>query len=234
MAETFRLGLPFLESGQAQKHVTVNEGLERIDALAGGTVESLGADTPPGSPGDGSAHVVGTAPGGDWSGQAGAIAIYSNGAWMFVTPWAGLSLADAATGERAAFDGTAWVRGWVAGSASGAATVMRVLETELTLSGAATETGTLIRANDVVLGATGRVLDAISGATAWRLGVASADNRYGEGLGIAAGSFALGVSGAPTAYYADTALRVSAEGGSFTAGRVRLAVHVMTVQPPAA
>ncbi|MEO1316502.1 MAG: DUF2793 domain-containing protein [Pseudomonadota bacterium] len=234
MAESFRLGLPFLESGQAQKHVTVNEGLERIDALAGGTVESLGADTAPASPADGSAHVVGAAPTGDWAGRADAVAIRSNGAWVFVTPWAGLSLADAATGERAVFDGNAWVSGRVAGSASGAATVMRVLETELTLSGASTDTAPLIRANDVVLGATARVLDAVSGATAWRLGVAGAEDRYGSGLGIAAGSYALGVSGTPTAYYADTVLRVSAEGGSFSAGRIRLAVHIMTVLPPVA
>ncbi|MEM7500009.1 MAG: DUF2793 domain-containing protein [Pseudomonadota bacterium] len=232
MAETFRLSLPYLESGQAQKHVTVNEGLERIDALAGGAVETMGGNTPPASPADGSAHVVGTAPTGDWAGQGDAVAIRSNGGWIFVAPWAGLSLHDAATGERAAYDGSAWVRGWAAGSAAGASTALRVHETEMTLSGAATDTAMLIRANDVVIGATGLVLDAISGAATWRLGVAGADDRYGAGLGIGAGSYALGVTGSPTAYYADTALRVTAEGGSFTAGRVRLAVHVLTLAPP--
>ncbi|MEM6943549.1 MAG: DUF2793 domain-containing protein [Pseudomonadota bacterium] len=232
MAETFRMGLPLVAAAQAQKHVTVNEGLVRLDALAGGTVESVGADTPPASPSEGAAYVLGTAPVGDWAGQADAVAIRSNGGWVFVSPWAGLALHDAETGERAVYDGASWATGVVAAGAAGAATVMRVLETELTLSGASTDTGALIRANDVVIGATGRVLDAITGAATWRLGVAGADDRYGSGLGSAAGSYALGVSGQPQAYYADTPLRVTAESGSFTGGRVRLAVHVIALRPP--
>jgi hypothetical protein len=33
MSSTTNLSLPYLASGQAQKHVTVNESLQRLDAL---------------------------------------------------------------------------------------------------------------------------------------------------------------------------------------------------------
>ena len=50
MSETSRLGLPLVQAAQAQKHVTVNEALLRIDALA--QIELLGVDAtaPPGTP----------------------------------------------------------------------------------------------------------------------------------------------------------------------------------------
>ncbi|MEM6676983.1 MAG: DUF2793 domain-containing protein [Pseudomonadota bacterium] len=234
MAETFRIGLPLLEAAQAQKHVTVNDGLVRLDAIAGGAVTSLGANTPPGSPTDGEAHIVGTAPTGDWASQSNAVAIRSNGGWIFLAPWIGLTLTDAANGARVVYDGASWITGHVAGSAARAATQMRVVETELTIgSGATADTAPIIAANDVVIGVTARVLDPITGPTTWRLGVAGADDRYGSGLGIAAGSYALGVSSSPQAYYTDTPLRLTGEGGAFTGGRVMLAVHLMALVPPA-
>ena len=48
-----RLGLPFLMPAQAQKHVTHNEALERLDLLVQLTVEAFEANTPPTMPLDG-------------------------------------------------------------------------------------------------------------------------------------------------------------------------------------
>ena len=47
MFDSPHLNLPFLDGAQAQKHVTVNEALARLDAFATGRVESLGQTTPP-------------------------------------------------------------------------------------------------------------------------------------------------------------------------------------------
>jgi hypothetical protein len=85
-----------------------------------------------------------------------------------------------------------------------------------------------------VLGVTGRVLTELTGATGWSLGVTGSPDRYGTGYGTGAGSFAHGVTGQPQAYYGQTELAVTAEGGAFTGGTVRLAVHLLDLQPPAA
>ena len=42
-----RLGLPYLMPAQAQKHVTHNEALERLDLLAQCVLAGLGSVTPP-------------------------------------------------------------------------------------------------------------------------------------------------------------------------------------------
>ena len=91
-------------------------------------------------------------------------------------------------------------------------------------------------ANTLVYGVTGRVISGISGSlSAWRLGIAGVSpNRYGSGLGLGQGSFARGLTSSPLAYYTDTPLALTAEGGDFSGGSVRLAVHVGELTPPRA
>lgn len=102
-----RLGLPFLLPAQAQKHVTHNEALERLDLLVQLTVESFDANTPPTLPLDGQVWALGLAPSGAWAGQGGRLAAWVNGAWVFVTPRAGWR---AAMGDALRlWDGDAWV-----------------------------------------------------------------------------------------------------------------------------
>jgi hypothetical protein len=50
MTATPRLSLPLLAAGQAQKHVTHNDALTRLDGLIHLAVASRSETTPPGSP----------------------------------------------------------------------------------------------------------------------------------------------------------------------------------------
>ena len=50
---TPRLSLPYVAAGQAQKHITVNEGLSRLDGLVQLTVESRQIAAQPTTPDDG-------------------------------------------------------------------------------------------------------------------------------------------------------------------------------------
>jgi hypothetical protein len=235
MSDTPRFIMPLLDAAQAQKHVTVNEALSRADALAAGRVERRDLAAPPASAADGETFIVGQGATGEWAGQDGALALYLNGGWEFVAPWEGAAFWVAAERLRVTRDGGAWVEGHAAGSWGGAATLGRVIEFDQALSGGSVTTADVIPDKAVVLGVTGRVIEAVEGASAWSLGVASSTGRYGTGYGIAVGSFAHGVSGQPQAYYGGTALVVTAEGGgSFTAGRVRLAVHCIEIVPPEA
>lgn len=83
--ETVNLKLPLLEAGQAQKHVTINEALARIDAAVQARVLDRDLAAPPGAPDEGDAYLVAAAATGAWSGHEGKIAFMSNGVWDFMT-----------------------------------------------------------------------------------------------------------------------------------------------------
>ncbi|MBL4874472.1 MAG: DUF2793 domain-containing protein, partial [Rhodobacteraceae bacterium] len=72
-----------------------------------------------------------------------------------------------------------------------------------------------------------------TGVSSWSLGVTGAVDRYGNGLGLGLNSYAKGAAG-PVTYWADTALEITADAGSFDGGVVRLAVHFMELQVPRA
>ena len=71
MSETTRLNLPYLAEAQAQKHVTINEGLRRLDALVHLGVKSATTDDEPSTAPDGDAYILtAAATGPTWTGQA--------------------------------------------------------------------------------------------------------------------------------------------------------------------
>ncbi|WP_138469171.1 hypothetical protein [Poseidonocella sp. HB161398] len=103
---------------------------------------------------------------------------------------------------------------------------LAVHEVELSgLSGATVTASGLIPARAIVLGVTSRTVADITGATSYDCGL-SGGSDFGGSLGIAAGSENVGVVG-PFATYAATDVDVTAQGGSFTGGTVRLVAHVL-------
>lgn len=56
--ETDRLGLPYLMPAQAQKHVTVNEALRKLDALVQPRVLSRAVSAEPAAPAAGDAYIL--------------------------------------------------------------------------------------------------------------------------------------------------------------------------------
>ena len=56
-----RLALPYLQPSQAQKHVTHNEALRRLDLLVQLVVVQFGAEVPPASPAPGAVWALGAA-----------------------------------------------------------------------------------------------------------------------------------------------------------------------------
>lgn len=115
MADTARWGLPLLDAGQAQKEMTVNEALARLDLLAQASVTAVGVDTPPLAPAEGEAWVVGPVPTGAWAGRADAVAGWTAGGWRFVTPREGMTLWSATDGCAASYTGGQWRVGSLAG-----------------------------------------------------------------------------------------------------------------------
>ena len=95
------LALPYLLPAQAQKHVTHNEALARLDVLAQLAVEGFGATAPPVAPQEGEVHALGPVPTGAWAGQGDRLAAWIGGAWVFVVPRTGWRAWGRAEGRRA-------------------------------------------------------------------------------------------------------------------------------------
>ncbi len=234
MSDTAKLGLPLVAAAQAQKHVTVNDSLTRLDALVQLELVSLGATVPPASPAEGDAHSIGAGATGLWSGEDGQVAVFANGGWVFLTPWAGWQ--GWSGGTRVQFDGADWIAGAGALSENGAGFVHRSVEIDHALGAGGTSTvAGAIPTNVVVYGVTGRVLSDIGGATSLQVGVAGSADRYGSGIGTTAGAWLRGLTGSPLTYYAATDLVLTAESGSFDGtGVCRLAVHFAELTLPRA
>ena len=86
-----RWGLPMLQAGQAQKELSHNEALARLDAIVQASVSAAGFDTPPASPAPGQGWIVGDAPTGAWAGRAGALASWTSEGWRFIAPREGMA-----------------------------------------------------------------------------------------------------------------------------------------------
>ena len=103
------LALPYIQPAQAQKHVTHNEGMRIIDAVAHLSVVSVTVSNPPALPAAGVRYVVGPVGLGDWVGHDGSVAVFDGAGWSFLPPVLGwIAWVEDETKLRI-FDGTGWV-----------------------------------------------------------------------------------------------------------------------------
>lgn len=235
MAKTSQFELPLVMPAQAQKHVTVNTALARLDAVVQLRVRASSIASPPEHGSDGEAYIVPAGAVEAWAGRRGQIAIWSNGGWDFISPKAGWKAWDESAASFIVHDGSDWVPGDAPVSPGGATTRMSVREFDHEIeAGAFHFTSFRIPKFAQVIAISGRVLEPISGPglSTWRVGVEGATRRYATDLGTARNSFVIGITGSPTTYYEDTPLRITADSGDFASGTVRFALHMLEIQPP--
>ncbi len=106
------LGLPYLRPSQAQKHVTHNQALQRLDQLVQLRLNSVDALTPPALPDPGDMHALGASPTGVWTGQGDQLASWDGTAWQFLSPHEGWLAWDLAAAKLRVWSATltAWAR----------------------------------------------------------------------------------------------------------------------------
>lgn len=233
MADTTNLTLPLLAASQAQKHVTVNEALTRLDGMVQLTLRSRSLTTPPATVLEGECFGVPAGAINDWAGHDGEVAQFANGGWVFTSPARGWRAFVSDTGSLDLHDGTGWVAGGQSASPGGAGVQLRTVEADIPISaGPTVATGLVFPPRAIVLGVTGRVTTAITGAlTDWRAGDAGSDARYGNGLGLALDSW-LGGPADPFVVWTPTEILLTGNGGDFAAGAVRLAAHYLELGIP--
>lgn len=227
---TPKLGLPYIDQGQAQKEVTHNQALKLLDGLVQLSVKDRTTTAPPNSPSEGDRWIIPAGATGVWAGRTNQIALWTDSAWAYFTPLPGWVCFIEAEGVVAYANG-AWQSVSVL-TANGASIGMNINEQEVVVSGAFTDTGIVLPARSIVLAVSTRTTLAITGATSYDCGEAGGvTNKFGGTLGIALNATNIGVIG-PTAYYADTPVRLTANGGSFTGGRVRVAIQYLFFTAP--
>lgn len=236
--ESTKLLLPFILAAQSQKHVTHNEALRLLDGLVQMAVLDKDLNTPPGTPSDGDAYIVAGSPSGEWAGWAGDVALRSDGAWLRLPARTGWRAYVADEGALYIRVGSSWIPALgglaprLAISPSGGFTGVGILEQTLSgLSGATVDSSIQIPDRAILLGVSTRTVTTITGATSYDCGIAGETDKFGGSLGVAAGSTNRGVIG-PQAFYAATAVRLTANGGNFSGGSVRLAIHYLHVGVP--
>ena len=244
---TPNLALPLLAAAQAQKHVTVNEALSRLDGLVQLSVISSTLTTPPTTPAEGDRYIVAAGATGAWAGWDDSVALFSGGAWLRMIPQTGWLAWDQASNSALVWTGSAWsgldvamallrraasVR-VVEGPASSAIDIVTAEELLAGLFGASVTSTIAIPDRAIVLAVSTRTVTAITGATSYDCGIAGAPAKFGGTLGIAAGSTNVGVIG-PQAFYAPTPVVLTANGGNFTGGEVRIAIQYLLPTAPAA
>lgn len=237
MSDTPNLSLPLLAAGQAQKHVTMNEALVRLDALAAPSVISRDHTAPPASPAAGDAYIVAAPASGDWTGREDALAFRVNDGWSFAAPRPGWRVWIADRGEAAVFSDPTWLIDPVGPVGFGAQMRAGMIVGDETIQpGAGFDAALTIPDRAVVIGVTGRVIEAIGGTglAGWRLGVAGSTDRYGSFIGLGKDASVNGVTGAPVGYFEPTPLRIEPDGGDFANGAIRLAIHYLALTPPVA
>lgn len=233
MTETSHLGLPLLAPAQAQKHVTVNEALTRLDAMVQLRLISTSLATPPSSAVEGDCYGVPMGAVNDWAGREGQLACFTNNGWDFVAPKRGWRAMVLDQGHMALFDGTAWRGGGLSLTPGGAGMAFKSVELVVPITaGPTVTTSPVIPEKSIVFGVTGIVTSAITGTLgSWSLGVAGDPQLYGNGIGLGVNA-AINGPGTPSVYWADTSLELTADAGDFAGGAVLLALHYAQLSLP--
>lgn len=143
--QSSNLQLPYLAQGQAQKHVTVNESLLRLDAIVQLSAVSATTTAEPGAPNDGQIYLLPAGKtGAHWAAMSSdALAYYRDGAWEEIAPREGWIAYIKDTDTVLAYSGSGWAS---LRSTLGAAADTAVVHNTgaETIAGAKTFTSTII------------------------------------------------------------------------------------------
>ncbi len=101
-------GFDYLLPAQAQKHITINEAIRKLDQFLHLTVVSIQRTEPPQSYPAGARYLVAENASGDWAGQDHKLAIEEDGGWQFYTPKVGWRIWDEEQKQLRVYDGTDW------------------------------------------------------------------------------------------------------------------------------
>ncbi|HEV7691501.1 MAG TPA: DUF2793 domain-containing protein [Hyphomonadaceae bacterium] len=180
MSNTSNLVLPYLAVGQAQKHVTVNETLRKLDAIIQLSVVSATTAAEPSTPTDGAVYIIPAGKSGThWAAFANwSLGYYRDGAWIELSPREGWIAFVKDTDQLLFYTSSAW-------SLFPAAKILAVSATDKLIGRSTSDAGA---AEEIACTAAGRALlddaDAAAQRTTLGLGTAAAQNTGASGANV--------------------------------------------------
>ncbi len=234
MSSTALLQLPLLQASQAQKHVTMNEALVRLDGLAQISLLSRTMSVPPSGAEEGDCYAVPAGAAAGWTGWDGGLAIASNGGWIRIDPHEGWIAWIVDEHARATFLSGSWAVHSIASARNGALACFEVVDVDFEVApGSDQVVGLDIPKDSMVFACSARVNSQITGSlTSWSLGIAEEPGKFGSGMSLQAPSYCTGILSQPTTFYDTTPVRLFPNGGTFEGGMLRLALHHFRVELP--
>ena len=109
MADSPLLTLPLLGNQQSGAETTHNNSLFHLEVVAGRKIIDRDLLTPPGSPTDGDAYIIGSPAAGDWTGKEDDVAFRMSGVWVEKTIVTGVRLYLVDENTDVIWDGSAWI-----------------------------------------------------------------------------------------------------------------------------
>lgn len=234
---TPKLGFTELASATASKFATVNENLRKSEIFMMPTVMSIGDVSPPVSPSEGDAYIVGPSPSGFWlASSEGEVAAFINGGWTFFIPDNGWQFYVVDINRSVMYTGGSWVfLDSIVGSPSGSTLSFLHSEEELTLSGASVESIVAFPNQCSIVGVTARVTEEITGVgvTSVNIGpTGGVPTKLGTGIGLTVGSTSQGTNGSFEGNYAETTVTITPNSGTFTSGKIRICLWYAVLGVP--
>ena len=104
---SLQLSMPYIQGGQAQKHITHNEAIRTLDTITQLSVISQ-AVAPDSGAVEGDRYIVAPGATGEFAGQDGNIAMLETGLWAFFAAQTGWVAHDQSTGGMVVFNGNDW------------------------------------------------------------------------------------------------------------------------------
>ncbi len=185
-----------------------------------------------GSPTEGDLIIVGTSPTGVFVGQDNNIAQYLTGGWIFYTPFKWMDAVVESLDSRMAYDGSSWIPFGLIMKDTGEYLRVEHWQEDVTVSSANIDTTLVLPDRNSVMAVNVRVLTEITGATSFSVGISGDTARYGSGIGVGQDSTNIGMTYNLITYYADTPIKLTSSGGSFTAEVVRVTVQYFKPRGP--
>ena len=217
MQKSKNLCFEYLQSGQAHKHITVNDALLLLDALS--SVVFLEANQPLPEPTlDGEAYVFSN----EGEAHKGNVFISSGGVYFELQPQTGWR----AQGQRFeyVFNGSNWDK------VSGFAPIKSFAE----FNDGGLVSDIIIPQKSIVFGVTARVLEDIQGqnVASWSIGVNGDLTRYGTDLWLGQGGWSKGLTGSPITYWDDTSIVISPNEGQIDSGKIEIWIYGLELDIP--
>ena len=108
MTTTTQLALTHLVEGQGSAGLTINDAVNKLDAVIQLSVKDRDLTAPPGSPTEGDRYIPAATATGAWVGHENKIMVYLSG-WIALTPKEGWTAWLDDENRRVLYDGSAWV-----------------------------------------------------------------------------------------------------------------------------